>query len=167
MQKRAVCYPTSGFELSNRPFWTGMGSGTRVLKDLRSAHSHFRARPKLSLHSRANLWNRLKWKMKTEPYCRYFCQVKSRAKKPVQDNLGFVYEKKSSDNATVLFGSKGPLLLLWSRHESLRKVQAREISTVKMSSVEKQRMQEMQFLQLNLGAWLDNRCRRIVLFRSF
>ena len=54
-----------------------------------------------------------------------------------QDNLGFVYEIKWMDNATVLFGSKAPLLLLWLQHESPRKVQAREISTVKMSSVDK------------------------------
>ena len=54
-----------GSELSNRPFWTGMASDTRVLKDLRSAHSHFRARPKLSLHSLPNLWNLLIFKLNT------------------------------------------------------------------------------------------------------
>ena len=58
-----------------------MGSSTRVLKDLRSAHSHFRARPKLSLHSQSILWNWLICKLNTLPYFEYFCQVKSRAKK--------------------------------------------------------------------------------------
>ena len=51
---------------------------------------------------------------------------------------------------TVLFGSKGPLLLLWSRHESLRKVQAREISTVKMSSVDKGGCKKCRFYSLIL-----------------
>ena len=121
MQKRAVCYPTCGFELSNRPFWTGMASDTRVLKDLRSAHSHFRAQPKLSLHSLPNLWNLLICKLNT------FCHVGNifTKSKVEQGSSKFCIREKWLDNATVLFGSKGPLLLLllWSRHESLRKVQ--------------------------------------------
>ena len=71
------------------------------------------------------LWYRFKLEVDTLPCCEYFCQ--RRAKKDV---LCLAYEKKSSNNTTVLFESnKGQaLLLLSSRHESLRKVQAREIS---------------------------------------
>ena len=59
-------------------------------------------------------------------------------KKVVQDIFRLCLRAKRLDNATVLFGSKAPpLLLLWPRHESRRKVQAREISTLEMSSDEK------------------------------
>ena len=96
-----------------------MASDTRVLKDLRSAHSHFRARPKLSLHSLLNLWSLLIFKLNT------FCHVGNifTKSKVEQGTSKFCLREKGLDNATVSFGSKGPLLLLWSRHESLRKVQ--------------------------------------------
>ena len=64
--------------------------------------------------------------------------------------VGLCLREKWLDNATVLFGSKAPLLLLWPRHESHSKVQAREISTLKMSSDEKGGCKKCKFYCLIL-----------------
>ena len=73
-----------------------------------------------------------------------------RTKKSFRTGFGLCLREKRLDNATVLFGSKAPLLLLWPRHESRRKVQPREISTLEMSSDEKGGCKKCKFYCLIL-----------------
>ena len=99
MQKRQSVTRSLGRSL-NCPFWTGMGLSTRVLKDLRSAHSHFLVNPKLSFsHGGPSCGH---WRIVIKKWFRITPRLCWRERE-----VGYY----PMDNVTATFGSKPSLIV--------------------------------------------------------